>query len=141
MSNLKFLFFIGWTFDGETGECMEIPQTMIAKSNRPSNPIDSSGQKTPTKKRREDATAVAVRVVQGMVWIHPSYTPLEALAAVAQGKLLLPPRVPEMDLPGYRSTCAVRDFPIDWTVLMENIMDPDHGYFAHSSSGNAKGFE
>ena len=28
---------------------------------------------------------------------------------------------------------AVRDFPIDWSILLENIMDPDHGLFAHQS--------
>ena len=121
---------------------MEIPQTMIAQSNRPSNLNAKDGSQKPAKKRRQDATAVAVRLVQGMVWIQPSYTPLEALAALEQGKLLPPPRIPEMDLPGYKVACVVRDFPIDWTVLMENIMDPDHGFFAHSSSETAaKGFE
>ena len=128
----------GWTFDGSSGQCVEIPQTVIAKHAKSDD--NKTGQSSATK-RREDATAVAVRVVQGMVWLHPSYTPLEALAALERGELLPPPRIPEIDLPGYRMTPAVRDFPIDWTVLSENIMDPDHGYFAHSSSGAAKGFE
>lgn len=122
---------------------MEIPQTVIARKQQLSSNTDSNASKSSTmiKKRREDATAIAVRVVQGMVWLQPSYTPLEALAAISEGTLHPPPRIPELDMEGYKATCAVRDFPIDWTVLMENIMDPDHGYFAHSSSGASKGFE
>lgn len=137
------LFIKGWSFDGESGKCVEIPQTLIAKhsKNEPSDAQAGSSEAS-GRKRREDATPVAVHVVQGMVWLHPSYTPLEALAAIEKGELLPPPRIPEMDIEGYRTTTVVRDFPIDWTVLMENIMDPDHGYFAHSSSGTAaKGFE
>ena len=88
--------------------------------------------------RREDATAIAVQVVQGMVFIQPNHTPLEALVAMQNKSLLPPPSIPEIDMDGYKVTRAIRDFPIDWTVLMENIMDPDHGYFAHSSSGTAK---
>ncbi|KAL7516682.1 hypothetical protein ACHAWX_001670 [Stephanocyclus meneghinianus] len=76
-----------------------------------------------------------------MVWIHPALTPLEALSREQEGTLLGPPRIPEIDMEGYKTTVAVRDFPIDWTVLMENIMDPDHGYFAHSSSGTALAFD
>ncbi|KAL7464669.1 hypothetical protein ACHAXS_005014, partial [Conticribra weissflogii] len=125
----------GWTFDGNDGKCVEIPQTLIAK-------IPQSGVKSRTNKRkREDATAVAVTEVQGMVWLQPFLTPLEALAATEEGKIFPPHRIPEIDLPGYRTTIAVRDFPIDWTVLMENIMDPDHGFFAHSSSNAAYGFD
>ena len=120
---------------------MEIPQTVIAQQNnkRPSN---AAQKDTSTKLGREDAAPIATHVSQGMVWLQPSYTPLEALAAMESGKLSPPPRVPEMDMEGYKSTTVVRDFPIDWTVLMENIMDPDHGFFAHSSSGRAAlGFE
>ena len=85
---------------------------------------DSKNTTTTKKKRREDATAIATQVVQGMVWMQPNYTPLEALAAMEGGKLNPPPRIPEIDMPKYRAAVAVRDFPIDWTVLMENIMDP-----------------
>ncbi|KAL7553093.1 hypothetical protein ACHAWF_016351 [Thalassiosira exigua] len=136
----------GWTFDGASGRCVEIPQATIGRRgarSRPPPPASDEGRTSspPRKKRREDAAAVAVRVVQGMVWLHPSYTPLEALAALELGTLLPPPRIPELDLPGYRMTPAVRDFPIDWTVLIENVLDPDHGYFAHSSSATGKGFD
>lgn len=124
---------------------MEIPQNVIAKNkNKQSNPSTESSDQvttTPSKSRREDAIPVAVQAVQGMVWIQPSYTPLEALAAMEKGTLLPPPRIPEIDMEGYKTTLTIRDFPIDWTVLIENIMDPDHGLFAHSSSNTGKGFE
>ncbi|KAL7450933.1 hypothetical protein ACHAWC_002783 [Mediolabrus comicus] len=160
----------GWSFDGRSGECVEIPQTVIAAAaasskNRkegiveslPTNAntaslippdrehkrikaerwADTTTTKKPKNKRREDGTAIAITEAQGMLWISPFLTPLEALAATSKGILPPPPRVPEIDMPGYKTQIAIRDFPIDWTVLMENIMDPDHGYFAHSSSGTA----
>jgi phenylpropionate dioxygenase-like ring-hydroxylating dioxygenase large terminal subunit len=122
-----FIFYCkGWTFDGESGKNMEIPQAVIAQHNK--QPSPNAAQKDTTKLGREDATPIATHVSQGMVWLQPSYTSLEALAAMESGKLSPPPRVPEMDImEGYKSTTVVRDFPIDWTVLMENIMDPDHG--------------
>lgn len=108
---------------------MEIPQTLIAqnnkKTNNKSNSNQSASSSTNKSKRREDGTAVAVTVVQGMVYLHPTHTPLSALAAMNEGTLQEPPRIPEIDMEGYKTTRVIRDFPIDWTVLMENIMDPD----------------
>ena len=98
---------------------MEIPQTVIAKQQ---NEKSSSKNIVSSAKQRHDATAVAVTQVQGMVWIHPSLTPLEAMALTEQGELAGPPLIPEIDMEGYKTTFVVRDFPIDWTVLMENIM-------------------
>lgn len=139
----------GWTFDGRSGECLEIPQTVIAATAKgtASTPSTTAARITTTAttkqpKKREDGAAVAITETQGMLWISPYLTPLEALASSSDGTLPPPPRVPEIDMPGYKTQVVVRDFPIDWTVLMENIMDPDHGYFAHSSSGTApQGFD
>jgi phenylpropionate dioxygenase-like ring-hydroxylating dioxygenase large terminal subunit len=131
----------GWTFDGSDGKCVEIPQTVIAsaaaKEQQGKGAPSSSPPPQEAKRSREDGTAVAITEAQGMLWISPFLSPLEALAATSEGRLSPPPRVPEIDMPEYKTQIAVRDFPIDWTVLMENIMDPDHGYFAHSSSGTA----
>ena len=121
-------YFKGWTFDGQSGECMEIPQTLIASTQKnPSSSPNQQNQQQQTKKKkgREDATAIAIHVQNGMVYLHPNYTPLEALAAMNDGTLNKPPSIPEMELEGYKTTFVVRDFPIDWSVLMENIMDPD----------------
>ncbi|KAL7494522.1 hypothetical protein ACHAWT_007627 [Skeletonema menzelii] len=135
----------GWTFDGTDGKCVEIPQTVIASaakgegvsSSSPTPAAAAAAAGVNAKRNREDGTAIAITEAQGMLWISPFLTPLEALAATSEGRLSPPPRVPEIDMPEYKTQIAVRDFPIDWTVLMENIMDPDHGYFAHSSSGTA----
>lgn len=43
-----------------------------------------------------------------------------------------PPRIPELDTKGYRATMAVRDFPIDWTVLMENISHRNEWVFVYN---------
>lgn len=138
----------GWTFDGTDGKCVEIPQTVIAASAKQQQQqqgtegggaasSSSADMKQRTTKRREDGTAIAITEAQGMLWISPFLSPLEALAATSEGRLSPPPRVPEIDMDDYKTQIAIRDFPIDWTVLMENIMDPDHGYFAHASSGTA----
>lgn len=40
--------------------------------------------------------------------------------------------LPELDdLKGWTSDDFVRDFDIDYTLLLENLADPDHGLFAH----------
>lgn len=39
--------------------------------------------------------------------------------------------LPEMEGPGWTSDDFVRDFDVDYTLVMENLMDPDHGLFAH----------
>ncbi|CAE8702981.1 unnamed protein product [Polarella glacialis] len=43
--------------------------------------------------------------------------------------------MPEMEEgSGYKYSPAVRDFPIDYTILVENICDADHGLFAHQQA-------
>jgi phenylpropionate dioxygenase-like ring-hydroxylating dioxygenase large terminal subunit len=108
----------GWTFDGYDGKCVEIPQTLIAQRERGRGGKDNADavNKKSKQQKRQDATSVAVTQAQGMVWLQPSKSPLEALNIEG------PPRIPELDMDGYKATVAVRDFPIDWTVLMENIM-------------------
>ena len=95
----------GWSFDGSTGRCVEIPQTLIAKRGRAGGESgDDEPQQGGGRTRREDATSVAVTVVQGMVWLQPDYTPLEALAAAANGTLSGPPTIPGR-LPVRTSNC------------------------------------
>ena len=121
----------GWSFDGASGQCMEVPQTMTSGGVR-LNDRSVVASDPVTKKsirRREDAQAVPAMISQGMIWIFPGGGLEKALLAPE------PPRVPEMDIEGTRTVMAVRDFPVDWTILTENIMDPDHGLFAHAAVG------
>lgn len=39
--------------------------------------------------------------------------------------------VPELDKKGWVADDFVRDFDVDYTLLLENLADPDHGLFAH----------
>ena len=35
--------------------------------------------------------------------------------------------LPELDEPGWTSDDFIRDFPVDFTLVLENVGDPDHG--------------
>ena len=41
--------------------------------------------------------------------------------------------MPELDEPGWTSDDFIRDFPVDFTLVLENVADPDHGIFAHQT--------
>jgi hypothetical protein len=36
--------------------------------------------------------------------------------------------------PAFKITRIVRDFPVDYSVLLENLVDFDHGPFAHQAA-------
>ena len=102
----------GWTFDSKTGECIDIPQVA------PVGEIDAG-----TRKRRSSSdlksngVAVPAMISQDMVWIFPGGGLEDVLSAPS------PPTIPELDMDGFRFVSqVVRDFPIDWTVLLENIV-------------------
>ena len=99
----------GWSFDGSTGDCVQIPQAGPGVTNFPA---------------RTCAQAVPVRIWQNLIWLWPG---------AKQNKYPDPPSIPEMDLPDWKQTQIVRDFPVDWSLLLSNIMDPDHGMYAHTA--------
>jgi len=103
-SGLVQCAYHGWSFDKE-GKCRDIPQT----------------QATPTSAC--DATSIPAHVHQGMIWLWPGPQPSQYPD---------PPTIPEMD--DFKVTTVIRDLPFDWTLLVSNIMDPDHGLFAHQAS-------
>jgi len=101
----------GWSFN-DSGACVDLPTTAGGSiSSRTCN------------------RALPCEVVGGHVWVFPG-----ALEGRVPGGP--PPVLPEM-MPGsgWRFTPFVRDFPVDYSVLVENITDPDHGLFAHQSVG------
>jgi nitrite reductase/ring-hydroxylating ferredoxin subunit len=106
----------GWTFDGTTGDCTEIPQ--IAQAD----PNNNSKVNIPT---RSCAKAVPVQIHQEMVYLFVGGTAEDALLAPP------PPSVPEYDDPTFRLSCSIRDMPVDWPIVISNICDADHGMFAH----------
>lgn len=107
----------GWSFDGKSGECVEIPQI-----------VKSDGSMPPVVPSKSCAKAVPVQVHQNMVWLFPGGGGLEqALLAPP------PPTVKEVDELGFGMSTAMRDMPVDWPIVISNICDADHGLFAHQA--------
>lgn len=106
----------GWSFDGKTGECKEIPQLVKA---------DGSSTQIPS---RACGKAVPAQIHQEMVWIFPGGGLEKALRAPP------PPSVQEVETEGFKLGQFVRDFPVDWPIVVSNIFDPDHGLFAHQAA-------
>lgn len=103
----------GWSFD-DKGTCVQIPQS----------PAKNSQYST-----RSCAKAIPAIIHQGLVWLWPGPVANHDVSSLPQ-----PPSVPEMDDPAFQVSRTVRDFPcIDWSLLLSNIMDPDHGMFAHQN--------
>lgn len=107
----------GWSFDGKTGECVEIPQIVNA---------DGTSGQIPS---RACADAVPAQILQEMAWIFPGGGLEKALQAPP------PPTVPELETEEdfKMALPAVRDMPVDWPIVVSNIFDPDHGLFAHQA--------
>ncbi|CAM9860964.1 unnamed protein product, partial [Heterosigma akashiwo] len=57
----------GWSFDGTTGQCVEIPQ-VVASEGLKSSGLEPS-ERSSTTKNRADTTAVPAMIQQGMVWL------------------------------------------------------------------------
>lgn len=105
----------GWTFDSKTGECIDIPQ--VAPKNTNNGGVMRSKKRESGIDLKANGVAVPAMIVHGMVWIFPGGGLEEALLAPP------PPTVPELEKDGFRlSLEIVRDFPIDWTILIENIV-------------------
>lgn len=102
----------GWSFAPDTGICVQVPQSEAPRSTLYSP--------------RSCATAIPARLHQDLIWLWPG-PPLETYPD--------PPSIPEMDDPQFKVNKAVRDFPmIDYSLLVTNILDPDHGLFAHQAT-------
>ena len=95
----------GWQF-GQDGICLHIPQ--LAK-----------GAEIPA---RSQIKSFPTKVQQGMVWVWADATvpPDEA-----------PHVVSELDSEGVFKVDTATDFPFDYMVLLENLLDPAHVYISH----------
>jgi phenylpropionate dioxygenase-like ring-hydroxylating dioxygenase large terminal subunit len=110
----------GWSFSGKDGSCVEIPQ-VVSEIDKP----ESSG----VLSARTCGTAVPAMIKNEMTWLFPGGNLEQALLAPP------PPSIAEFDDPNFRVTTVVRDFPVDYSILLESILDPDHGLFAHGFAG------
>uniref|UniRef100_A0ACD6A3I4 Uncharacterized protein n=1 Tax=Avena sativa TaxID=4498 RepID=A0ACD6A3I4_AVESA len=103
----------GWCFDGR-GSCEFIPQ---APALGP-----------PVHKKSKACVAAYPTVVQNNVlWFYPR--------AGAEHRDVLqrkrPPLIPEIDDPSFTTAYGLRDLPLGFDMLMENLMDPAHLPYAH----------
>lgn len=105
----------GWSFNGKTGDCVEIPQILRNEGGK---------ETSATIPSRACATAVPAQIHQGMVWLFPGGGLEKALAAPP------PPSIPA-EFYEMKKSIIVRDMPVDFPILLSNICDPDHGLFAH----------
>ncbi|KAL3923124.1 MAG: hypothetical protein SGILL_001835 [Bacillariaceae sp.] len=103
----------GWSFDGTSGQCQDIPQ--IAQAD-----------KSPPFPSRSCAKAVPAQIHQEMVYLFHG-TAEEALVAPP------PPTIPEYDELGFQMSCSIREMPVDWPIVVSNICDAEHGAFAHQA--------
>jgi nitrite reductase/ring-hydroxylating ferredoxin subunit len=127
-NNGKYLqcAYHGWSF-ASNGTCVDIPQSEIATTTS----TTTSGR-TKRYSPKSCATAIPARIHQELIWLWPGPTrPNDTYPD--------PPTIPEMDhqsntSQSFQITKTVRDFPmIDYSLLLSNILDPDHGIFAHQS--------
>lgn len=118
----------GWSFDGTSGDCLEIPQLVQAAAPADGASSSSSSTKSVQKlSQRTGATAVPTMIHQQMVWLFPGGNLEQALLAPP------PPSVPEITSGQLKMSTAIRDMPVDWPIVVSNICDPDHGVFAHQA--------
>ena len=121
----------GWSFDGSTGDCVEIPQ-IVFQTKKDGDGNAQQLQSATIPSRACANTAVPAQIHQGMVWLFPGGGLEKALLAPP------PPSVPADLFTNHsndvKMTTVVRDMPIDFSILLSNICDPDHGLFAHQST-------
>lgn len=104
--------FHGWMFDGKNGKCVMVPQSPDSENYG----------------ARADITAVPALIQQGIIYLYPYGGLEEALIKP------LPPRLVGFDQQeshGKAMFWVMRDLDVDWTIIIDNFLDPDHGLFAH----------
>jgi len=131
----------GWTFDGATGACQGVPHLVGSGGGvgggGGGDPAASSGPTTatptPLSASRTCARALPCVERQGMVWVAPlgpgGGPPPQPSALVGIREL-------EEEAGGkarrWVTADFVRTFPVDASLILENLCDPDHG-LAHQT--------
>ena len=116
----------GWSFNGKTGSCVEIPQVVSAIDKTTEDDDNAQSMMSMpsfvTASEKSKATAIPVMIQYGMVWMFPGGNLEKALLAPP------PPTIPELEEEGgdlIIGSISMRDMPIDFPILISNICDPD----------------
>ncbi|KAH7622547.1 hypothetical protein Ndes2526B_g03378 [Nannochloris sp. 'desiccata'] len=105
----------GWQFDGE-GACKSIPQ-----GGDISHP-------------RAQATSFQCVAKQGLIWVRLQPHHEDGSPTAADDELSLP-LLPELDDPDwFELTPMWRDLPMEYSTLIENVVDAGHVPFTHHAS-------
>lgn len=107
----------GWTFQGDSGECTSIPQAPAP-----------SDVKALHKSKKACATVYPSMEQQGLLWFWPD---LSHGAINIEAAANPPPFFPELNDPAYAFDMAARECEYGYDILMENLLDPSHGVYAH----------
>jgi phenylpropionate dioxygenase-like ring-hydroxylating dioxygenase large terminal subunit len=110
----------GWTFEGDKGKCTSIPQLGT----------EGSALETALKSPRACATPYYCQIKQGLLWCYPTKVRDE----VKIEDLPELPLIPEIDDPMCVYQDVFRDLPMDFSTLLENVMDVSHVPFTHHNS-------
>jgi len=106
----------GWQFNSQ-GKCTSIPQIDDPKAHATAcNSPRSCAASYPTKKHA------------GLLWIWPESSPEAKLTSASAEHQ--PPDLPHVESPT-RSAWYIREVPIRYDMLLENVMDPSHVPFTH----------
>ncbi|KAK9814221.1 hypothetical protein WJX72_002503 [[Myrmecia] bisecta] len=118
----------GWRFNGQ-GKAVSIPQSL---SDSP------QAEKTACASSRSCAKTYPTKELLDMVWVWPESGPeayIESAATEAAMCEDMKTAKPE-DISGTTSQNFVRDMPVPFHVMMENISDQSHVPFAHHGVAN-----
>ncbi|EFJ52402.1 hypothetical protein VOLCADRAFT_103059 [Volvox carteri f. nagariensis] len=115
----------GWQFDGR-GACTHIPQLRG----------DAKAMQVACESRRSCVRAFPVQVVHGLLWVRPDSSQQaheEFAKNPAPPQTAIKELLGEPEVEGFRQTTQwyMRDVPMRFDTLCENILDPSHVPFTH----------
>eukprot|EP00884_Botryococcus_braunii_P002002 jgi/Botrbrau1/11802/Bobra.0224s0008.2 len=120
----------GWRFDG-TGKAVSIPQASVDGEQVASHALAS---------KRSCVAAYPVKEELGYLWVWPETGP-EAAVESSQKETTINKRVRELSAGDVKLTTNlnfVRDFPVAYDIMVENISDQSHVPFAHHGVGGSR---
>lgn len=111
----------GWAFDN-TGACVKIPQLADDDTAGGGGGSSSRTMNTLRQSKRACVTSYPVREEAGLVWVF--------LGQKNDSNASSPAGI-EVAKRGLLGDWYMRELPISWEFLMENLLDPSHVNFAH----------
>eukprot|EP00288_Rhodomonas_lens_P015310 CAMPEP_0177696784 /NCGR_PEP_ID=MMETSP0484_2-20121128/4164_1 /TAXON_ID=354590 /ORGANISM="Rhodomonas lens, Strain RHODO" /LENGTH=611 /DNA_ID=CAMNT_0019207777 /DNA_START=123 /DNA_END=1959 /DNA_ORIENTATION=- len=115
----------GWTFEGEGGQCMSIPQKPKSQPIQ----VKACGWAFPTA------------VKQGLLWVYAEPLPPDCSwynTCTSIPSMRTIPSCEALDDPDFVAMDMFRDLPYDASILLENLLDSSHLHFVHHKTVSNK---